>query len=100
MFGFGNEEENKVADELSVVEVFRNELKDSLKDISEEYQKNLQAKDAQIEEYKRIIAYYEEAFLSIRKVLVNQEKITDKSLDLIKSFAKVPGIRGGDGDAE
>lgn len=99
MFGFGSEEEKKAA-EASLVEVFRKELKDSLNDISEEYKMNLQAKDLEIEEYKRIIAYYEEAFATIRKMLVNQEKISDKSIEVLNSLRALSGGSSGDGEAE
>lgn len=99
MFGFGSEEEKKAA-EVSLVDVFRKELKDSLKDISEEYKMNLQAKDLEIEEYKRIIAYYEEAFATIRKMLVNQEKISDKSIEVLNSLQALSGGSSGDGEAE
>lgn len=99
MFGFGSEEEKKVV-EASLVEVFRKELKDSLNDISEEYKMNLQAKDLEIEEYKRIIAYYEEAFATIRKMLVNQEKISDKSIEVLNSLQALSGGNSGDGEAE
>lgn len=99
MFGFGSEEEKKVA-EASLVDVFRKELKDSLKDISEEYKMNLRAKDLEIEEYKRIIAYYEEAFATIRKMLVNQEKISDKSIEVLNSLQALSGRSCGDGEAE
>lgn len=99
MFGFGSEEEKKAA-EVSLVDVFRKELKDSLKDISEEYKMNLQAKDLEIEEYKRIIAYYEEAFATIRKMLVNQEKISDKSIEVLNSLQALSGGNSGDGEAK
>ena len=99
MFGFGSEEEKKVA-EASLVDVFRKELKDSLKDISEEYKMNLRAKDLEIEEYKRIIAYYEEAFATIRKMLVNQEKISDNSIEVLNSLQALSGGSSGDGEAK
>ena len=99
MFGFGSEEEKKVA-EASLVDVFRKELKESLNAISEEYKMNLQAKDLEIEEYKRIIAYYEEAFATIRKMLVNQEKISDKSIEVLNSLQALSGGSNGDGEAE
>lgn len=99
MFGFGSEEEKKVA-EASLVDVFRKELKESLNAISEEYKMNLQAKEMEIEEYKRIIAYYEEAFATIRKMLVNQEKISDKSIEVLNSLQALSGGNSGDGEAE
>ena len=99
MFGFGSEEEKKVA-EASLVDVFRKELKDSIKDISEEYKMNLRAKDLEIEEYKRIIAYYEEAFATIRKMLVNQEKISDNSIEVLNSLQALSGGSSGDGEAK
>lgn len=99
MFGFGSEEEKKAA-EVSLVDVFRKELKDSLNEISEEYKMNLQAKEMEIEEYKRIIAYYEEAFETIRKMLVNQEKISDKSIEVLNSLRALSGGSSGDGEAE
>lgn len=99
MFGFGSEEEKKVV-EASLVDVFRKELKESLNAISEEYKMNLQAKEMEIEEYKRIIAYYEEAFATIRKMLVNQEKISDKSIEVLNSLQALSGGNSGDGEAE
>lgn len=99
MFGFGSEEEKKVA-EASLVDVFRKELKESLNAISEEYKMNLQAKEMEIEEYKRIIAYYEEAFATIRKMLVNQEKISDKSIEVLNSLQALSGGSSGDGEAK
>lgn len=99
MFGFGSEEEKKAA-EATLVDVFRKELKDSLNDISEEYKMNLRTKDLEIEEYKRIIAYYEEAFATIRKMLVNQEKISDKSIEVLNSLQALSGGSSGDGEAK
>lgn len=99
MFGFGSEEEKKAA-EVSLVDVFRKELKESLNAISEEYKMNLQAKDMEIEEYKRIIAYYEEAFETIRKMLVNQEKISDKSIEVLNSLKALSGGSSSDGEAK
>ena len=77
---------------------FNNEDKKNIRKVSEEYQEVIKAKDLQIEEYKRIIAYYEEAYSSIRKVLANQERISDKSLEFLDSLQSMNKISGDDGD--